>query len=173
MAAERLYLAGNWSLPSTAPPVKQPTGVVTRTMLQLAPVATNGLFIVEWGISFDGAAAGTPISVGLFGTTVAATMPVALVAADVSRFSAPSAAETIPLQYGVSLSGYATVAGVTEGVVANYRALDAQLIAPSSQYVKQYPLGREPEIAPGTFLRVRATAAVSVNCFCYVIFGDS
>ena len=173
MAAERLYMVGNWIQPTTAPPVRQPTGAVTRTMLQLATTASNGIYIVEWGISFDGFAAASPISVGLFGTTVAATMSTALVAADVSRFTAPLGNETVPLQFGTtSLSGFATAA-VTEGVVANYRALDAQLIAPTSQYVKQYPLGREPEAALSTFVRIRVTAAASVNAFCYVIFGDS
>lgn len=168
---EKLYLAGNWSQPGAAPPVKQPTGVTTKTMLQLAPVATNGLYIVEWGISFDSAAAATPVSVGLFGTTVAATMPVALAAPDVNRWNSPLSNETIPLQYGVALSGYATAAVVTEGVVANYRALDPQLLSPTAPYVKQFPLGREPEVALGTFIRVRVTAAATVNVLCYVIFG--
>lgn len=172
MAGERLYMAGNWSLPSAAAPVKQPTGSVIRTMLQLATTATNGLYIVEWGISFDGSAAATPLQVELFGCTGAATMSTALAAADVSKIAAPLGSETIPLQYGTSLSGFATTA-VTEGTVANYRAFDVQLIAPTSQYVKQWPLGREPESALSTFIRVRVTAPATVNCSTYVIFGDS
>lgn len=172
MAGERLYMAGNWTRPTAAAPVKQPTGTAVRTLLQLATTTTNGLYVVEWGISFDGSAAATPIQVELFNCTGAATMSTALAATDVSRIAAPLGTETIPLQYGTALSAYATAA-VTEGTVANYNAFDVQLIAPTSQYVKQWPLGREPEAALSTFIRVRVTAAASVNASCYVIFGDS
>jgi hypothetical protein len=97
-------------------------------------------------------------------------MSTALAATDIVRLSDPLATETIPLSYSTTTSAYATAA-VTEGTVANYRAMDVQLIAPTSQYVKQWPLGREPSIALSTFIRIRVTAAVSVNCSCYVDFG--
>lgn len=170
MAGERLYMVGNWTRPTSAAPVKQPTGTAVRTMLQIASTTTQGLKVVEWGISFDGSAAATPINVELFSCTGAATMSTALAATDVSRMSDPLGTETIPLQYSTSLSAYATAA-VTEGTVANYNAIDNQLIAPTSQYVKQWPLGREPSTALSTFLRVRVTAAATVNCLCYVVFG--
>jgi hypothetical protein len=57
--------------------------------------------------------------------------------------------------------------------------LDAQLIAPTSQYAKQFPLGREPELGYGNtgngyqtevYLRVRMTFGASVNTYIYVIF---
>ena len=89
-----------------------------------------------------------------------------------SRLTSPLGTETIPLQYGTALSAYATAA-VTEGTVANYNAFDIQLIAPTSQYVKQWPLGREPSTALSTFVRVRVTAGASVNCSCYVVFGSN
>jgi hypothetical protein len=56
MAAERLYMVGNYTRPTTAAPVKQPTGTAIRTMLQLATTTTDAIKIVEWGISFDGSA---------------------------------------------------------------------------------------------------------------------
>lgn len=171
MAGERLYMAGNWTRPTTAAPVKQPTGTAIRTMLQLATATTEGIYIVEWGISFDGSAAATPIQVELFNCTGAATMSTALAATDVARFTDPATSEAIPLQYSTTLSGYATAA-VTEGTVANYNAIDAQLIAPTSQYVKQWPLGREPSAALSTFVRIRVTAPATVNCTCYVVFGS-
>lgn len=168
--AESLWLVQNAVRPTTAAPVKQPTGTAIRTMLQIATATTSGVYVVEWGISFDGSAAATPIEVELFGTTVAATMSTALAAADVQNMSAASTAA--PLQYGTTLSAFATAA-VTEGTVANYRPFDTQLIAPTSQYVKQFPLGREPYAAASTFIRVRVTAAASVNCKTYVILGSS
>jgi hypothetical protein len=172
MATERLYMVGNWTRPTTAAPVKQPTGTAVRTMLQLATTTTDAIKIVEWGISFDGSAAATPINVELFNCTGAATMSTALAATDVARFGDPTGSDVAPLQYSTALSAYATAA-VTEGTVANYNAIDNQLIAPTSQYVKQFPLGREPSIPLSTFLRVRVTAAASVNCLCYVVFGPA
>lgn len=170
MAAELLYTVANCSRPTTAAPVKQPTGTAIRTMLQLATATTAGIYIVEWGISFDGSAAATPIQVELFGCTGAATMSTALAAADVMAFSDPGGAASTSLQYGTALSAFATAA-VTEGTVANYRMFDQQLIAPTNQYVKQFPLGREPQCLLSTFVRVRVTAAASVNCYTYVVFG--
>jgi hypothetical protein len=170
MAGERLYMVGNWTRPTTAAPVKRPTATAVQTLLQLATSSTQGIYVAEWGISFDGSAAATPINVEFFSCTGAATMSTALAATDVSRITDPLGTETIPLQYSTSLSGYSTAA-VTEGTVANYNAFDNQLIAPTSQYVKQWPLGREPSTALSTFLRIRVTAGASVNALCYVVFG--
>jgi hypothetical protein len=49
---------------------------------------------------------------------------------------------------------------------------DTQLIAPTNQYVKQFPLGREPELngkATVEFLRVRMTFGASVNATIYIV----
>jgi hypothetical protein len=46
---------------------------------------------------------------------------------------------------------------------------DVQHIAPTAQYVKQWPLGREPSFAATEYLRIRVTAAAAVNAYCYVI----
>ena len=150
----------------------QPTGAATRTMLQVATPTTEGLYIVEWGISFDGSVAAAPIKVELFNCTGAATMSTTLAATDISRLSEPLGTETIPLQYSTALTAFATGA-VTEGTVANAYMHDLQYIAPTSQYVKQWPLGREPSIALSTFERIRVTAAATVNCFCYIVFGSA
>jgi hypothetical protein len=172
MAGERLYMVGNYARPTTAAPVKQPTGTAIRTMLQLAPSSTAGIAVVEWGISFDGSAAATPIQVELFNCTGAATMSTALAAADVTRFSDPLGTETAQLQYSTTTSAFATAA-VTEGTVANCNLWDLQLVAPTGQYVKQYPLGREPSAALSTFIRVRVTAAASVTAHIYLIIKNS
>jgi len=44
-----------------------------------------------------------------------------------------------------------------------------QLVAPTNQYVKQFPLGREPMFKASEFLRIRVTAGAAVNAYCYVI----
>lgn len=174
----KTYLIHNSAQVTTAAPVKQPTGTAIRTMMQLAPAAGYPMRIIEWGCSFDGSAAATPGQVELFATTVAATaLSTAYVAGDIQPFGDPNApANTagtsgVPLNLGTGLSGFATAA-VTEGTVANARMFDTQLIAPTGQYVKQYPLGREPELngkQTVEFLRVRMTFGTSVNASIYVI----
>ena len=46
---------------------------------------------------------------------------------------------------------------------------DVQFIAPTNQYVKQFPLGREPVVDAVSALRIRVTAGAAVNAYCYVI----
>ena len=175
------YTVFNSAQPSAAAPVKQPTGTAIRTMLQLAPLVSSfPIRLIEWGCSFDGSAAATPGQVELFACTGAATMSTAFAAADVmpygSRLDTPAntAGSTgSPLSLGTALSGFATAA-VTEGTVANYRGFDAQQIAPTGEYVKQFPLGREPQLggnsATQEFLRCRMTFGATVNALIYVIF---
>jgi hypothetical protein len=47
--------------------------------------------------------------------------------------------------------------------------MDVQFIAPTNQYIKQFPLGREPQFAPSEFLRIRVTAGAAVNAYCYMV----
>jgi len=46
---------------------------------------------------------------------------------------------------------------------------EAQLIAPTGQYVKQFPLGREPVIQVNKFGRIRVTFGTAVNAYAYMI----
>lgn len=181
--AAKTYIVFNGAAPTTAAPVKQPTGTAIRTMLQLAPQTSpiQPLRVVEWGCSFDGSAAATPGEVEFFACTGAATMSTALGVGDVMPYAdegAPTQSAGTggaPLALGTALSGFATTS-VTEGTVANYRMIDCQLLPPTAPYVKQFPLGREPEVGNGKasltqeFLRVRVTFGASVNMYCYVVF---
>jgi hypothetical protein len=162
---------------TTAAPVKQPTGTAIRTMMQLAPAAGYAMRVIEWGCSFDGSSAATPGQVELFATTVAATMSTAYGTGDIQPYGDPNAAPNtsgssgVPLNLSTSTSGFATAA-VTEGSVANYRGFDVQMVSPTNQYVKQFPLGREPELnghATTEYLRVRMTFGTTVNAYIYVI----
>lgn len=175
--AAKSYTIYNSAQATTAAPVKQPTGTAIRTMMQLAPAAGYPMRIIEWGCSFDGSAAATPGQVELFACTVAATMSTAYGTADVQPFGDPngpvntSGTSGVPLNLGTAKSGFATAA-VTEGTVANYRGFDLQMIAPTNEYVKQFPLGREPELngaATVEYLRVRMTFGATVNAYVYCI----
>jgi uncharacterized protein YaiE (UPF0345 family) len=56
-------------------------------------------------------------------------------------------------------------------VAAPVRSGDYQLVAPTSQYLKQFPLGQEFVVPAAGVLRIRVTAAAAVNAVCYVVFS--
>lgn len=172
----QLYMIQNTTATAAAAPVKQPTGTTIRTMLQIVLSSTYAnAKVVEWGCSFDGSAAATPGQVELCdtGTVFATALSTASVAGDIIPFDPLAPANTagttgVPFNLGTGLTGFSTAA-VTEGTVTAARQLDSQLIAPTNQYIKQWPLGREPSLKPGNPLRVRVTFGTTVNMYCYVV----
>ena len=164
-----LYLISNGARPTTAVQVAVTTGTNIKTMLQVKlGRAVQRARVVEWGISFDGSAAATPIVVELLTTkTVAATVTAHVAAGVVNldpRGNAPT--DLDPFDFGTAATGF-TASG--EGTVTDTRPLDTQFIAPTNQFVKQWPLGREPEFDQNEFLRVRLNAGAAVNAYAYVI----
>lgn len=156
----------NGPMPTTAAQLPVTTGTAIKTLLQVKPGTVLKAKVVEWGISFDGSAAATPIKCELVETDVAATVT-AHIASGIVLLGDPNDVDpsTSLLSVGTAATGYtATV----EGTIAATRMFDAQLIAPTNQYVKQWPLGREPVINVSKFLRVRVTAGAAVNALCYV-----
>lgn len=173
MATRQIYRVLNSAQPSAAAPVKQPTGAVVQTMLQIASLSTRAIGIAGWGVSLDGSSAATPGRWELFGCTGAATMSTAHVAADIQCLTdknAPASGGLVDL--GTTAKTAFATAAVTEGTVANYRSFDDQLIAPTSQYIFRWELGNEPMIDVSQFIRVRCTLAVTINAYIWVdIFG--
>lgn len=165
-----LYLIANGAMPTTAAFVKVTTGTSVKTMQQVQASATNGFKIREWGVSFDGNSAATPIEVELIDTgTVAATVT-ANAQADIMPFDAMAynngnvVTNLIPV--GTTATGFTST---SEGSIASIRTLDLQLVAPTNQYIKQFPLGTEPYIPPGHNARIRVTAGAAVNAYTYMI----
>lgn len=154
-------------MPRTAAQVPVTTGTAIKTLLQLKPF--NTIKIVEWGISFDGSAAATPIKVELLDTGTVFGTVTASADADVAKMgSVEDAVSSVAgLTLGTSATGYTCTA---EGSITSVRMFDPQLIAPTGQYVKQFPLGREPKGIIGNAIRIRVTAAAAVNAYCYIIF---
>jgi hypothetical protein len=173
----KTYIVYNSPMATTAAPTKQPTGSAIRTMMQLKPATGVILRPVAWGCSFDinGTVGGVPGVIELIETDVAATMSSAFAVADIQPYGDANApANTagsggVPLNLATTASGYATAA-VTEGTTTVSRMADLQLIAPTNQYMQQWPLGREFECVPGRFLRVRATLAVTANMLTWIVF---
>lgn len=169
------YILYNSSMATTAAPVKQPTGTAIRTMMQVSLSASvSPAKIIAWGCSFDGSALATPGQVELIETNIPATsLSTAYVTADIQTYAnskapANNPASAMPFILGTSNSGFATGA-VTEGSTTTSRMADVVQIDPVNNYFYQWPLGREFELIPGNFLRVRMTFGTSINATCYVV----
>lgn len=164
-----LYQIFNGPAPTTASQAAVTTGTAIKTLLQVKPGATQVLKVVEWGISFDGSAAAQPGIIELCVTDVAATVT-AHVAGGIHKYDSAALVGGDPttniIAVGTTSTGY-TASG--EGSITAVRQLDVQHISPTNQYVKQYPLGREPVFHPSEFGRIRVKFAAAINAICYVI----
>lgn len=159
-----LYWAQNAALQTSAAPVKMATGTSIRSLLQVVTPSTQDIVVVEWGISFDGSAAATPVECELVVTgSVALGSPTSftpqLYSSDAHAASSCTA-------------GFNNVGTTTEGTVTTTASGDVQLVAPTSQYVKQWPLGREFYVPVSSALRVRVTAPATINAYAYVIWQE-
>ena len=160
-----LYQIHNGPSPTTAAQVVVTTGTVIKTLLQVKGVTAALFKIVEWGISFDGSAAATPIKCELLETGTVFGTVTAHVAAGLVKMHPGSPISTTYFEVGTAATGYTATA---EGTITASRVFDAQLIAPTNQYVKQFPLGREPVVDAVSALRIRVTAGAAVNAYAYV-----
>jgi hypothetical protein len=163
------YIAWNGPMPTSAAQVPVTTGTAIKTLLQIATPSTRGLQVVEWGISFDGSAAATPIKCELMESGAIAATVTAHVAAGVQPFNDSGAPASL-VTLGTTATGY-TSSG--EGTITAVRMFDAQLVAPTNQYLKQFPLDEGPDVGVSKFLRVRVTAAAAVNALCYVVWKEA
>lgn len=169
------YYIYNSAMATTAAPVKQPTGILIRTMMQLKLATGTDGRVIAWGCSFDAAAAITPGIVELIETDVGATMSTAYAVADIQPYSnALATANTAgaggtPFNLATNASGFATGA-VTEGSTTVSRMADVQQIDPAfSPYVNVWPLTREFDLISQRFLRVRVTFGTTTNMICWVL----
>lgn len=163
-----LYLVTAGAAPTTAAPVPVSTGTAIKTLLQLQAPAGAGLQVVEWGLSFDGSVAATPIRCELVDTgTVAATVT-AHISSGIERFDAPGGPASA-VQLGTAATGYNASA---EGTITSTRHGDLQFLPNTAPYVREFTPGREFRIAAGGVLRVRVTAVASVNAYCYIKYAE-
>ena len=163
--ARKLYFAANGASPTTASQVAVATGTAIKTLLQIATPSTTGIVIVEWGLSFDGSSAVTPGIVELIQTDVAATSGTSLTP---SIWGDPNA----PPSLCVGGTGATCFSPSAEGTITATRMFDVQQVAPTNQYVKQFPLGREAEVPVSKFLRIRVKFGTTVNVIAYLIWEE-
>lgn len=162
MARYRIY---NGAMPTTAAFVPVTTGTAIKTLLQLKPF--NQAKIVAWGISFDGSAAATPIKCELIETGTVFGTVTASVDADCFKLNGTdqAVASVSGLTLGTSATGYTCT---SEGSITATRLFDMQLVAPTNQYIYQFPLGQEPVMVIGNATRVRVTAGTAVNAVAWI-----
>ena len=170
--AKRYLVMNQAAGAATAPFVGVTTSATLFTLLQIVPATNSPLEVVEWGISFNGAALAAGFTCDLVETgTVAATVTACIVG-DVMPYDDPNApANTsgtsgIPLNLGTALTGYTSSA---EGSIVAQRVFDPQFVEPIGGYLKQFPLGERPAIKPGNVLRVRCHGDGSTKAIVYVV----
>lgn len=159
------YRIYNGPMVTTAAFVGVTTGTSIKTLLQLK--GFNLFKVIAWGISFNGSAAATPIKCELLETgTVNATVT--------------AHADTGCIKMGGNDQAVASVAGLTlatsgtgytssaEGSITVSKTYDAQYVAPTNQYIYQFPLGQEPYVIIGNILRVRVHAGAAVDAICWI-----
>lgn len=163
------YKIYNGPSPTTAAQVAVTTGTAIKTLLQVKASATATFKVLEWGISFDGSAAATPIKCELVEQDAAATVT-AHVAAGLVKYNAEAIAGGDPttnlIPVGTTSTGY-TASG--EGSPTLSRECDVQFIPPTANYGYKFDAGREPVIQVSQFLKIRVTAGAAVNAYCYVL----
>ncbi len=163
------YLISNGPMQTTAGFAKVTTGTSVKTMLQVKTVVPAR--VVEWGISFDGSAAATPGIVELietgtvFGTVTASVLAdITLYDGEALLFGDPT---TALITVGTSATGYTCT---SEGSITAVRNLAGpQLIAPTNQFIQQFPLGYRPLVQAAKALRIRVTFGTAVNAYAYLI----
>jgi hypothetical protein len=170
-----LFLMANGPMQTTAAFAKVGTGTSIKTMMQVKPILPCR--IVEWGFSFDGYTAATPLQVELIETGIVNATVTAYAAADISSidsdalaFVANSGSVTSSfISVGTAASGYTSSA---EGSITSVRNLAGpQLAPPTGPFIEQFPLGREPVLQVGNFTRIRVTAPSGVNMYCYLVLA--
>jgi hypothetical protein len=162
------FLIMNAAKNTTAAPVKVATGATIKTMLQIAPLVPMRIF--EWGCSFDASAAATPGQVELVETGAIAATVTATATADITQYDAEAILANINSTYftlTTTGTGYtATIEGTT---TVSRNLAGPQMIAPTNQFVEQFPLGYRPFMQASDFTRIRMTFGTTVNAYCYVL----
>jgi hypothetical protein len=164
------FLIPNGAMQTTAAPTKVAVSTI-KTMLQVLPLVP--MKIVEWGCSFDGAAAATPGQVELIDTGAIAGTVTASVAADLTQYDAEAILfNSNATFFTLSTAGTGYTASVEGSITAVRNLAGPQQIASTNQFIEQFPLGYRP-VVPGTaankIMRIRMTFGTPTNAYCYVI----
>ena len=144
-------------------------GATAKCAIQLQIPSTLQVVIVEYGVSFDGTSANTPALVELVQASAASTMSTAHTTSTVVPIGQNQVVSS-RLTFGATTNtGYGNgniTTNTTEAV------FDKQYVAPTNQYIKQWPLGREPVADPSKFVQLRIKASTTVNAIGYIMWEE-
>lgn len=166
-----LFIAYNSAL-STTTNIDGGTSYATgaKVGLQLQ-VPDNGFIkLVEWGVSMNGSAAATPATCEVATTDAGTTLTSHTTTTVKCLDMAAGPASRLTMATTGTAYGAAAIATNT-----TLRPLDRQFVAPTSQYVKMWPLGREPIIGNTTtenFLQFRINTSATVNAIIYAVWEE-
>ena len=163
----KVYSVYNGASVTTAAPVPVATGTAVKTMIQLSTSANREARVVEWSWEGDASAAATPGTAELLFHGSGAATVTAYAAGDIKKYEPNSVASQLTL--GTANSGYTASA---EGTPAGGTFSVVHQVPPTSGLYIQYPLGREPEFAVSTFLRLRNKFAATVNAICLIAWEE-
>jgi hypothetical protein len=152
----------NGPMPTTASLAPVSTGTTILTMLQIKPKVSGA--IVDWGISFAGAAVAAGIEVELLHTAAVFATVTASAEADCHKVDGGSTLAASYLTFATDGTGYT---GSAEGTVAATTIFDAGLITPTNYYRREFT-NRRPLMIAGNSYRIRVKAAAGVNAICYM-----
>jgi hypothetical protein len=153
----------------TGPPATVATSAVAgtqKTILQVKP-GNGKIRLVEWGYGFDATPTG-PVRAELVTTgTIGAT--VTSIGGGILPYN-DSTGSASQVAVGTAATGFNSS---NEGTIVASRLLGYNYDT-GLYFKQQFPLAREPEVAAGTFLRVRFTPTVSTasNVWCYLIWEE-
>lgn len=169
-----LYIAYNSAGPGATTQTNVATGGVAYTgtgshmMIQLQVPSTMQIRIVEWGVSFNGSAAATPHTVELAQANATTAVTTAYTSTTLQPLNDPNAPGS---KLTLAGSGYygAAVARTTATIS---RVFDSQFVAPTNQFIKLWPLGREPVAAVSSFVQLSANLQAAVTALAYIVFEE-
>jgi hypothetical protein len=143
----------------------------SKVAIQLSTPSTLRIRIIEYGISFDGSAAATPALVELVETNTTSKATVTTLAGLVLSLDNPNAI-TSRLSFGTTDTGYGAAAIPTQTPNIT-RYLDGpQYISPTNQFIKQFPLGREPIGTQSAWQQLRVNTSATVNVQAYIMWEE-
>lgn len=141
-----------------------------RMAIQLQVPSGRRIRIIEYGVSFNDTAAHTPARVELVEASTASTCSTAHTTSTVKAIGEDSGA-TSALTFGATTNtGYGNGA-ITSTTTSRY--FDSQFVPPTGQFVKQWPLGREPwSVGSGIYVQLRIQTSSNANAVAYIVWEE-
>jgi hypothetical protein len=169
-----LFIGYNCAGPGATTQTNVATGGVaytttgSRMMIQVDIPATLQLRLVEWGISFNGSAAATPNTVELAQVVTGTTVTTAYTSSTLLNIGCPNGPAS---KVTLATSGFYSAA-VTRTSTTVTRVFDSQFVAPTNQYVKMWPLGREPIVDVSSKLQLSMNLQAAVTALAYIVWEE-